>query len=344
MADPLLTTLCSICHTAQPKYQCPRCLQRSCSLACVKKHKAWSSCNGERDEAAYVPASRLRTVAGLNHDYNYLHKIDLSMERAERLLVSEKGLVSRQELRPQTVQQVQWKTGRDGRRVKVVTTKAVRETVERSKSQRLLDGKMARLGVELVRAPRGMTRSKENNTSVGRRSGCVHWQVEWMVLGGEGESTSMTRALSKVFDYLPLYRAYHALLRDSPTRKIQKGGHVNGEGRPSDSAWSRFEPTTMQEPSTECWVPLRGTGADLAWPHDLDEAQRRRFRFFLGGPPSGSTAAVVVTAVAADGCLREVLRGTTVVEFPTVYVMGAGERLPASFVVRPGRGWRGWGG
>ncbi|PFH56851.1 hypothetical protein XA68_15858 [Ophiocordyceps unilateralis] len=340
MADPLLTTLCSICHAADPKYKCPRCRQRTCSVACVKKHKAWSACNGERDETAYVPASKLRTVSGLNHDYNYLHKMDLSMERAERLLVTEKGLISQQELRPRTVKQVRWKAGRDGRKIKVVTIKTVREPVVRTKSERLLAGKMRRLNIDLVRAPKGMTRQKENHTSVNRRSGAVNWQVEWLSLGDDGEGAGthapMTRVLLKVLEHVPLYRAYQSVLQHTAggtARKAQNSGRLEGGQGLSDSVWSRNNPTTIQEPSTGCWVPLYGADVGPAWPHEVDEAQRRQFRFFLGGPPSGSAAKTTVTAVAPEDCLREVLPGTTVVEFPTLYVLRADQTLPASLVL-----------
>ena len=37
------------------KYKCPRCLVRTCSLACSKAHKLRTQCTGKRDVTKYVP-------------------------------------------------------------------------------------------------------------------------------------------------------------------------------------------------------------------------------------------------------------------------------------------------
>ena len=116
MADPLLTSLCAICHVSAPKYKCPRCNIQTCSVQCIKKHKAWSECSGERDPTTYVPPAQLRTVAGVNHDYNFLHGLGMSMERTERVFVQDKKIMREEDLRPKTVMQPKWTTGRDGRK------------------------------------------------------------------------------------------------------------------------------------------------------------------------------------------------------------------------------------
>jgi len=45
---------CEVCEVAVFKYRCPRCLVKSCSLPCVKRHKLTSGCNGQRDKTAFV--------------------------------------------------------------------------------------------------------------------------------------------------------------------------------------------------------------------------------------------------------------------------------------------------
>jgi hypothetical protein len=39
---------------AAAKYTCPCCGNRTCSVACVKKHKETTSCTGKRDRTAFV--------------------------------------------------------------------------------------------------------------------------------------------------------------------------------------------------------------------------------------------------------------------------------------------------
>ena len=47
--------MCEQCGAEESKYTCPGCQHRTCSLACVKQHKAASGCSGKRDRLAFVP-------------------------------------------------------------------------------------------------------------------------------------------------------------------------------------------------------------------------------------------------------------------------------------------------
>ncbi|EQL01952.1 HIT zinc finger [Ophiocordyceps sinensis CO18] len=350
MADPLLTSLCAICHMSTPKYKCPRCQLQTCSAACVKKHKAWSDCSGERDATVFVPRSQLHTVAGVNHDYNFLHRMDLSIERAERMLVGDKGLVRHDELRPQTVQQVRWKTGRDGmkKKVLVTVTKAPNETGER-RFERPLAHRLRQLNIQVARAPQGMARQRENKTTFNRSSGGVRWKVEWLVWGdddNDGQRSPgthqvrgpMTRCLSKVLEDVPLFQAYQdaraerARASRARRKKGLKSGRRQEAQRSSDSSWSPGA-SSAQDPLTGHWVCYDGADIGESWPRQIDEAHRRQFQFFLGGPPTGSNAATTIAALEPTDCLRDILANTRVLEYPTLYVLKAGERLPARLVV-----------
>ncbi|ORX37142.1 hypothetical protein BD324DRAFT_566417, partial [Kockovaella imperatae] len=64
---------CSICNRDPPKYTCPRCSYRTCSLTCSKAHKAKFECSGERDPTGYIP------LKDVNHgiwadDYKWLEE------------------------------------------------------------------------------------------------------------------------------------------------------------------------------------------------------------------------------------------------------------------------------
>ncbi|RDA82505.1 hypothetical protein CP532_3182 [Ophiocordyceps camponoti-leonardi (nom. inval.)] len=325
MADPMLSTLCSVCHAAPPKYTCPGCQRRSCSLECVKDHKARSSCDGKRDETAYVPPSKLRTVNGLNHDYNFLQRLGMSKERAERILVDDSGLVSRDELKPETVQVPTYKKGRDGRTYRVFKERKKVASVQQNRSERLLERKLVRSGIEMLRAPKEMTRRKENRTTVSRRSGVIWWQVEWLTVRDEGESDVglTTRLLSRVADDADLDDAYR-LARFGKDRGREKGVEVR-EAPLANFRWgsgvdSSME-SSMQEPSTGCWI-------DMDKDKDKNDDEKTSFHFLLGPPPTGSAATTKVTAVHPGETLRDVLPGTTVMEFPTIYVLRTGQELP----------------
>lgn len=337
MADPMLTSLCAICHVSTPKYKCPRCSLRTCSLACIKKHKAWSECSGERDATAYVPPSKLRTPAGVDHDYNFLHGIEMSVERSEKVLVGEKALVQTEELRPMTTQEVRWKTGRDGRKRKVLLTRVLTQARGRT-FEKFLAQRLKRMNVGVLCAPLGMSRQRENHTTLNRRTGRINWQVEWLQIGSLGTESEpntelATRLLSKVMDDVPMYKAYQDALDERIKAEKREEKRQGKEDGPLGSLpASRCLPALgcLQDPATGSWFTYKGDGVDL-WPSE----KQRLFQFFLARPHTQAGQPVMVTKVAEDDCFRDMLANTRVLEFPTIYVLKAGESLPADFVTGP---------
>ncbi|KAG5991920.1 hypothetical protein E4U43_003903 [Claviceps pusilla] len=366
MPDPLLTFLCSICHVSAPKYKCPRCGTQTCSLPCTKKHKSWSDCSGRRDPTAYVAPSKLRTAAGVDHDYNFLHGMEVSMERSEKLLVEEKGLVQEEELRPLTMQQVRWRTGRDGRKRKVLVTQALRE-VKGRKLERGLAQRLHRLNVQVVFVPLGMGRQRENHTTLNRRTGRINWQVEWLAFGGADEEqqqqqqrdrrgATVRRTLSKVMENVPLYEAYHAVLLEERTRgssgsrsnstststattiattknsstRLAEAQQSWGTGR---SKWNQGL-DCIQDATNATWWAFTG-GHTSEWPVEREALQRSQYRFYLAvqGGPVRSDAPVPVTALDSGDCLCDILSNTRVLEFPSIYVLPAHEVLPAGYAL-----------
>ncbi|XP_020033080.2 box C/D snoRNA protein 1 [Castor canadensis] len=70
----LAMSRCETCGTEEAKYRCPRCMRYSCSLSCVKKHKAELTCNGVRDKTAYVSIQQF-TEMNLLSDYRFLEDV-----------------------------------------------------------------------------------------------------------------------------------------------------------------------------------------------------------------------------------------------------------------------------
>ncbi|XP_051869118.1 translation initiation factor IF-2 [Pristis pectinata] len=74
---------CEACGTAEAKYRCPRCMTYSCSLLCVKKHKAESGCSGIRDKTAFQSLSDF-TEMQLLSDYRFLEDTGRLADSAHR--------------------------------------------------------------------------------------------------------------------------------------------------------------------------------------------------------------------------------------------------------------------
>lgn len=334
MADPLLTSLCSICHISDPKYKCPRCSIRTCSLSCIKKHKAWASCSGVRDPTVYRRKKDLHTASGVDHDYNFIHGIETSIERSEKELVEEKALVQRDELRPPTIKEVKWRPGRDGRKRKVVVTRLLREPTTRS-FEKLLAGALKKFNVKVICAPTGMQRQKDNATTYNRRSGRINWQVEWLAFGGcQGE---VKRTLHKVMDDVPLFKAYPAVLEQDAKNAGQAKVKPARLGRHTaqvypDATWV-VTMDCMQEPATHTWAVFE-SDADL-WPAEREQERMTQYGFYLARHGTRSDEDKVLTALDPQQSLRSILADTSVIEFPTIYVLRAGDKLPPGFALGP---------
>ncbi|XP_049628506.1 box C/D snoRNA protein 1 [Suncus etruscus] len=79
----LAMSRCETCGTEEAKYRCPRCLRYSCSLPCVKKHKAELTCNGIREKTAYVSIQQF-TEMNLLSDYRFLEDVARTADHISR--------------------------------------------------------------------------------------------------------------------------------------------------------------------------------------------------------------------------------------------------------------------
>ncbi|KAK8094142.1 HIT zinc finger protein [Apiospora hydei] len=360
--DPLLTSLCSVCRTREPKYKCPRCGTNTCSLPCVKRHKKWSSCNGQRDPTVYMPPAKLRTDAGIDHDYNFLTKIERSLEQTEKLLVEERGIL------PDRAQQNGQSHGPPHKKARLNKGQSRGRTTLEGGSRswaRAAVRKLNTLGITVKHQPYGMTRPKNNTTSFNKRTQTINWQVEWCFLDSAAPSTEKPslqpeKLLNKTLDNVPMYlayadcREYHRRSQMSKKEKEQEkkqkqiedaaadaeetGEDNNGNATFGGQDWKDSTWTAAAVPvqrTDGCWHASTTTGERK--PRKLSERQRRakdtkneyQFYFHIPGTPSREPQKLI--PIDADDDLASVLAGTEVLEFPSIYVTRAGMRLPQGY-------------
>lgn len=75
-------TVCSSCHEAS-KYKCPKCEARSCSLECVKKHKASTGCDGKRDKTKYKSLGAMNDMDVVN-DFRLMEEVTKGLDKFKR--------------------------------------------------------------------------------------------------------------------------------------------------------------------------------------------------------------------------------------------------------------------
>ncbi|EPE25646.1 HIT/MYND zinc finger-like protein [Glarea lozoyensis ATCC 20868] len=348
MAEPLLSDLCTICHILTPKYTCPKCSTKTCSLKCSRRHKLWSSCSGVRDPTTFKPRSELLTPSGVDHDYNFLHSIEAKIERSEKEIVEDRKLVSESELRE----------ARGG-----VERKHKGRSSNQDRKYNLLPGEvlidkcLRLMGIRVMRAPVGMARRRENKTNWSKPHKSINWQVEW-IKEGEKEKGKEEKLMAKCMGNIPLgvmwSRTCEAVERENmgseekSALKKRKASDLRVRERLAKRA--KIEATRqssvpmvgiayLQEPTTGAWnIPIPSTTARSSPdPSKVSThtpaLEEYKEDFYLQRVPTPSSFPKVLVQLDPTLHLTDQLRGRAVLEYPTIYVFAKCSSLPKGFML-----------
>ncbi|KAJ6184219.1 hypothetical protein N7519_005520 [Penicillium mononematosum] len=318
-SDPLLSDLCSICHTNPPKYRCPRCSTRTCSLPCTRRHKLWSQCSGVRDPAAYLKRSELTTESAFDRDFNFITGIERTLERAERE-VDNRGIDISGGVQAD-----------DGNPEGLAHPTASRK--RKHPNQGLAKGEAAFLrgaenaGVRVLRAPKGMSRNKQNGSRLHPKHKRLAWTIEWITADG------VKTIRDSVIDTCSIAEAYN---RCCPRPKDQESiiEPVKDEKKedldtpkttvaaPGNTVTTKVEADTKPPPPTKDSEkePADASAEQTDKASNQTLAPHRGLYFYLHRPRTTSKKPVL-TPLLQSSTLNTVLRNRTVLEFPTIYAL-----------------------
>ncbi|KAJ0422914.1 hypothetical protein BJY00DRAFT_279083 [Aspergillus carlsbadensis] len=314
--ETLLTNLCAICHLQVPKYRCPRCSTRTCSLPCTRRHKLWSQCSGIRDPGAYLRRNELATESAFDRDFNFITGIERRIERAERE-AEDRGV------------DVSGKRVRDAGAVGLEHEEVEEVNRDRSgnKRKRGPDSGMSRweagfvrrakgCGVRVIKAPEGMSRGRVNGSKWHHKQKCLLWTVEWVTDEGTKrfnsvETCSVAEAYDRVF---PLSKEERKSRSESQQATQDEESEDTAQKPESDAPESDPQPTS-EPPETQptAQATTTNTPEDKSTPH-------RNIYLYLHRPRTATKQQVLVP-LSPRTTLADALRGRTVLEFPTIYVL-----------------------
>ena len=207
-------------------------------------------------------------------------------------------------------------------------------------------------GVRVVRAPKGMSRNKGNGSWwLGRydlsflffgalgwecwwdwdranyvvcRNQCLVWTVEWILSDGE-------KRMRNCSELAPVADSFDRVV---PLPKEEGGGEEGqkqtGDEKPEGTSGSKMEEqqqqpqdatTTVPEPASTT-EPTEPTDTPTAQPEasDLPLTPHRDLYFYLHRPRT-ATKQPVLAPLSPKTTIAAALRGHTVLEFPTIYVL-----------------------
>ncbi|KAL6706773.1 Box C/D snoRNA accumulation [Coniothyrium glycines] len=334
----LLSDLCSVCNTHKSKYRCPGCAARTCSLPCYKRHQQWAQCSGKRDPTKFVKKSQLVTPSGIDHDFNFLSGIERNLEKAEAT-ASATGAIPTSN----------------------ATGRYHREAVNYHRLQSA--------GVNVIRAPQGLSRQKENRSHQSSTKKAKHniiWTIEWYdeqkrrVLTQTSSTTSMRDADPFCDDHhkskkrkliVPdLSQAPHAssvtAIRADPSQHEDSEHPKKSHDQPVkrlEVDYQESEHVTAgsgTSPHHEEQAAQAQAGVAAAHTrHHVDHESTHecvgggQHRLYLLKPRTSSTKQVLIP-LDPSRTLAESLSGRTVLEFPTIYVFPSSTHdLPTDFML-----------
>jgi hypothetical protein len=286
----------------------------------------------------YKPRHELLTPAGIDHDYNFISSIERGIERSDKLIVEEKGLVGIKELLGDND---------NGRR----------RPQRRSKEDTPLAKAMERAGVIVDTAPKGMKRNKDNSTNWSKYQKCINWQVEWVKDDG-------SRFLGKVLESQPIGEAYAGLLEEQRRANMTEEEKMQRKKRKAEELKTRqreakkakrnpslgflIKETLLQNPKSSAWnldpsqdpddVHQESTTAtDIK---NLSSLSYESYEpssdcyFYLHRPHTASSLPRVLIPLHPLGTLSVLLPNHVVLEFPTIYALSSPPNtLPKSFML-----------
>ncbi|OJK01574.1 hypothetical protein ASPACDRAFT_41837 [Aspergillus aculeatus ATCC 16872] len=382
--DSLLTDLCTICHLQPPKYRCPRCNTRTCSLPCTRRHKLWSQCSGVRDPAAYLRRSELATETAFDRDFNFITGIERSIERAGRDaenrgirvdgdatgFVRDLAVVGLDDSPSSTGtgKGVEGEGGEVGggaggaggkRKRGAAVAAAVAAGAGAgaagagagaggpAKGESAFLREVRNAGVKVIRAPRGMSRNKENGSRWFAKQQCLVWTVEWIGETGEKRTRNCRDSVPISISYdraFPLSREEREKEKEQEQTETQtqnqEQGEDQGQAQQQELPSSTTENVAQQPediPSVNTTTTESSTTAESTAPTTIDEPHpptttsseqeethailpHRNVYFYLHRPRTATKHPVLIP-LAPSMTLTAALHDHTVIEFPTIYVL-----------------------
>ncbi|GAB7343229.1 hypothetical protein MBLNU457_1289t1 [Dothideomycetes sp. NU457] len=179
-----------------------------------------ASCNGVRDPTTYVKKSQLATPAGVDHDYNFLSKIERAIDRPTTLVSTTEPSSQHGDRQPST---------------------AGRSNAEKKRWNS--DGTLVRYlhdnRIRVDRAPTGMSRQKANMTRYLQKSKRIVWTVEWVQADGD-------KIMTEVYESATIHEAWGDVLKERSRKRKREEEKAETIPTPANS-----EQDTTETPAAE---------------------------------------------------------------------------------------------
>lgn len=259
----------------------------------MKKHKAWAQCSGVRNPAEYRKRADLATPSSIDKDFNFITNVERSVARADEG-ISERGITlapARQlkgsDARPK------WEIEADERRIRI------------------------------VKAPKGLSRSKQTKTHWNNQHKCITWTIEWVCTDNE-------RMFSQCLESKTVGEAF---LQTIGKKALKRKRRLSKEsGPPNQKLQKHSSSSPLHNPQEKVPAKEQDSCDGLTEMPTASDQLLTDMHFYLHKPNTPSNVKCLIPLTDSQ-LLKETLDGQTVLEFPTIYVKyELSDQLSAPFI------------
>ena len=184
-------------------------------------------------------------------------------------------------------------------------------------------------GVKVVRAPVGLSRRKRNKSAW--KGNTLMWTVEWIPDGADTRTQNVAESKTVAETYVGCYgkKAF------SRKRKRDDDDAIPTKEVPEVVNEAAEEGTTQMDspPATALTPPQSPKPKTATRPPSKPQEPLDSFHFYLHRPQTSSKLKCLIP-INPKSTWKEILKGRTLLEFPTVYVRDETEyELPAPFIL-----------
>ncbi|KAH3680697.1 hypothetical protein WICPIJ_008161, partial [Wickerhamomyces pijperi] len=166
--------ICQICFTEPSKYKCPACTTQTCSLPCIKLHKAQSQCSGIQDTTKYIPRTDFEKDGEgermLQRDYNFLSGLGRELQ------------VRKDDVKSKNKRILQSGSNSYGNKRQNRNAPPANYNSEDGTFKQTT---LIKRGVNVKILPKGMSRAFQNKSYFDKRSSEFMWTLEMIMVDAE---------------------------------------------------------------------------------------------------------------------------------------------------------------
>ena len=243
---------------------------------CIKKHKKRAQCSGVRDPGAYRKRGELANPTSIDQDFNFITGVERSLQRAE-----------------------------DDVKKRRIHLQPARLGGQRGPEK--LEATAAERGIKLVRAPKGLSRRKQNTSHPSHHGQNNMWTVEWVHQKG-------WQRVSNMLDSQTIGEAFDSFF-GKVTRKRKRGQDRRNCSRNENETEVHETLEDREGGDFLADRPTDGHEERSAQPTDKPD----KFHFYLHRPLTISNIKVLIP-FSREIRLKDLLKDRTIIEFPTIHI------------------------